>query len=223
MIVVLMRPLALALAVLFSSLAAAPADARGFGWLTGQHSAQPYQDRRVWVGLVPTKLRVRAAGVEVPSDHLRQIARAVKTMHRERSYPISNLCYKVSIDVARAAGRAGQAQADACQLLYCNSLSQHAGPMPDGWKQPIGYGNHWITYLHKDGLHYAVDGTARDYLDRQRRGLPYAAEVLVADSPARLKQLLTRHYGGMLWETWTADGGRQLGCLAESKQPRPPR
>ena len=66
----------------------------------------------------------------------------------------------------------------------------------------MGYANHWVSYCTVDGLHYAVDGTARDYLNS--RFTPQAlkgpgrldAEIFVAGSAGELQTMLAKYYGG---------------------------
>jgi hypothetical protein len=161
-------------------------------------------------------LRVRQTeGIKVPSCDLKLIAGAAQTMHRERSYPVSNLCFNVSTDLAKALGRTEGAER---RVLYCNQLSAHPRPMPKSWekRRPVGFANHFITYLKKDGLHYAIDGTAPKYLSTVLAGeAPVAAEVTVSRSARGLYRQLTEYYGGKEWEVRQADGQTRVGNLPD--------
>lgn len=158
-----------------------------------------------WIRHRPTKVQVRIqspAGVEAPERTLHALATAAGRMHERRSYPISNLCRRVSLDLGAQLDR--RVQAEPATLLYNGSLSQvDRSLVPKGWKKPIGWGNHWITYCKIGDLHYAVDGTAQDYLNStftpnslRGRGRP-DAEIFVAATAEELRTMLARYYGGL--------------------------
>jgi hypothetical protein len=158
-----------------------------------------------WMRHKPTRVQVRiqsTAGVEAPDRTLHALAVAAGRMHERRGYAISNLCRRVSVDLGEQVDR--RVRSEPATLLYNGSLSEvDRSLLPKGWKKPIGWGNHWITYCKIGDLHYAVDGTAQDYLNRSftpqslRGKGRLDAEIFVAATAAELRTMLAGYYGGL--------------------------
>jgi hypothetical protein len=173
----------------------------------------------------PLSVNVRvqsSEGLKPPERTLHKLAIAAGKMHERRGYSIGNLCRRVSVDLGRQIDRKiGGGQAS---LLYNSKLSDVSRSlMPKGWKRPVGYANHWVSYCTIGGLHYAVDGTARDYLNN--RSTPKAlkgaqgrldAEIFVAGSSGELQTMLAKYYGGKP-KAWVRQRNTNLHRLAHRK------
>jgi len=161
----------------------------------------------------PVVMRIRAdQGATPAAETLQKLADAAELMHRKRTYPISNACYRVSNDLSKQAqGTLKGASKECFGILYCHSLSSHTEPMRKGWEQPIIWGNHWITYIKTQGHHIAMDGTAMDYLSGGAK--PISAELLISRTPEGLERMLRHYYGGAAWDLSDAGGKNKIGRL----------
>ena len=172
----------------------------------------------------PLSVQVRVqspSGLKPPERTLHKLAIAAGKMHERRGYSIANLCRRVSVDLGRQIERkVGGGEAS---LLYNSKLSDVSRSlMPKGWKRPVGYANHWVSYCTIGGLHYAVDGTARDYLNS--RSTPEAlqgpgrpdAEIFVAASANELQTMLAKYYGGKP-EAWVRQRNTNIHRLEHRK------
>ncbi|MFC1609902.1 hypothetical protein ACFL6C_03000 [Myxococcota bacterium] len=173
---------------------------------------QRVTDLEVQVGDSTAKLRVRSnAGQAPPAATLVDIAHAADVAHTDRKHqnePVSNSCRQIANNLAFALEQTetGQGLGAGAALLSTNNIDGSSS-MPAGWQAPIIWGSHTVTYFESGGLHYAVDGTAWDYIPTKEGGSPPVAEVMVASSRAELEKLLQQHYGpSRPWDTTPALG-----------------
>ncbi len=144
---------------------------------------------------------------ELPKDLQNLLAGLVGQLHREKQEEsaqrgdanhVTNNCGVLSEYLADMVDTAlGDGAAD---ILGSPNLSKRHEdvPLPDHWKRPVGFGNHWVTYARAGNLHIVVDVTAKSYI----KDKDIDAEILVASSRNELERKLMEYYGGNQWQTY---------------------
>ncbi|MCX5782218.1 MAG: hypothetical protein NT145_05890, partial [Elusimicrobia bacterium] len=73
-------------------------------------------------------------------------------------------------------------------LLYADGLDVWKGKRK--WENPKNYENHFITHFLYNGIHYAIDATAKDSVDEETDGLVFAAPSYI-----ELIDMIVDYYG----------------------------